>query len=164
MASLGNDLMRENRFAEAEEQFREVLKTQRRVLGPDHPDTLNTIVSLGNALMEQGHYGEARNVYLEALHAQQRVLGPENPGTAMTAYDLGCVAAHQGHKAEAISFLTQAVDHGLEPYGDRGMPKDPDLNSLHGVPAFTALVAHAKQVAQAKQQAAAQKNELKKAD
>lgn len=157
MESLGNNLMGENRFAEAEAQFRQVLKTQRRVLGPDHPDTLNSMVSLGNALMEQGHYGEARNVYLEALHAQQRVLGPENPSTAMTAYDLGCVAAHQGHKAEAISFLTQAVDHGLEPYGDIGMPKDPDLNSLHGVPDFTALVAHAKEVAQAKQKAAVQK-------
>jgi eukaryotic-like serine/threonine-protein kinase len=157
MSSLGNDLMSENRFAEAEKQFRQVLETQRRVLGPDHPDTLNSMMSLGNALMEQGHYVEAQKVYLEALHGEQRVLGPEHPDTALTAYNLGCVAAHQGNKTEAISFLTQAVDHGLEPYGDLGMPKDPDLNSLHGDPHFTALVAHAKEVAQAKQQRAAQK-------
>jgi non-specific serine/threonine protein kinase/serine/threonine-protein kinase len=155
--SLGNTLMGENRFADAEKVFRQVLETQRRVLGPDHPDTLNSTMSLGNALMEQGHYREAEKVYLGAFRGEQRVLGPDHPNTAMTAYDLGCVAAHQGHKAEAISYLTQAVDHGLAPYGDLGMPKDPDLNSLHGDPRFTAVVAHAKEVAQAKQKPAAQK-------
>ena len=156
MTSLGNVLMRENHFADAEKLFRQVLETQRRVLGPDHPDTLNNMTLLGNALMEQGHYSEAEKSYLEALHGQQRVLGPEHPQTALTAYNLACVAAHQGHKTEAISFLTQAVDHGLEPYGDLAMAKDPDLNSLHGDPHFTALVAHAKEVAQAKQKPAAQ--------
>jgi eukaryotic-like serine/threonine-protein kinase len=156
MTSLGNVLMRENHFADAEKLFRQVLETQRRVLGPDHPDTLNNMTLLGNALMEEGHYSEAEKSYLEALHGEQRVLGPEHPQTALTAYNLGCVAAHQGHKTEAISFLTQAVDHGLEPYGDLAMAKDPDLNSLHGDPHFTALVAHAKEVAQAKQKPAAQ--------
>lgn len=157
ITSLGNVLMRENRFADAEKLFRQALETERRVLGPEHPNTLQTMVNLGNALMEEGHYSEAEKVYLEALHGEQRALGPEHPETAMAAYNLGCVAAHQGHKAEAISFLTQAVDHGLEPYGDVGMAKDPDLNSLHGDPRFTALVAHAKEVAQAKQKLAAQK-------
>ncbi len=161
ITSLGNSLMGENRFAEAEKVFRQGFDTQRRVLGPDHPNTLNTMTSLGNALMEEGHYSEAEKVYLEALHGEQRVLGPEHPETAMAAYDLGCVTAHQGHKAEAISFLTQAVDHGLEPYGDLGMAKDPDLNSLHGDPRFTALVAHAKEVAQAKQNLAAKKTGAK---
>jgi eukaryotic-like serine/threonine-protein kinase len=155
--SLGNALMGENRFADAEKQFRQVLGTERRVLGPEHPNTLNGMMSLGNALMEEGHYAEAEKVYLDAFHGEQRVLGTEHPDTAMTAYDLGCVEAHQGHKAEAISYLTQAVDHGLEPYGDLGMPKDPDLNALHGDPRFTAVVAHAKEVAQAKQKPAAQK-------
>jgi tetratricopeptide (TPR) repeat protein len=157
IASLGNTLMGENRFADAEKVFRQVLDTQRRVLGTDHPDTLNSMMSLGNALMEQGHFVEAQKVYLEAFHAEQRVLGPEHPSTAMAAYDLGCVAAHQGHKAEAISYLTLAVNHGLEPYGDLGMPQDPDLNALHGDPRFTAVVAHAKEVALAKQKPTAQK-------
>ena len=156
--SLGNTLMGENRFADAEKVFRQVLETQRRVLGPEHPDTLNDMVSLGNALMEEGHYPEAEKAFLEAFHGEQRVLGPEHPSTAMAAYDLGCVAAHQGHKAEAISYLTQAVDHGLEPYGDLGMPQDPDLNALHGDARFTAVVAHAKEVAQAKQAPAQKAN------
>ena len=151
MSSLGNALMGENRFADAEKQFRQVLEIERRVLGPEHPNTLTAMTSLGNALMEQGHYPEAEKVYLEAFHGEQRVLGTEHPDTAMAAYDLGCVEAHQGHKAEAISYLTQAVDHGLEPYGDLGMPQDPDLNALHGDARFTAIVAHAKEVAQAKQ-------------
>jgi hypothetical protein len=35
------------------------------------------------------------------------------------------------------------------------MEKDSDLDSLHGDPRFAALVAHAKQVAEAKQKSAA---------
>jgi len=155
--SLGNTLIIENRFADAEKVFRQVIETQRRALGPEHPDTLNSMMSLGNALMEQGHYTEAEKVYLDTFHAEQRVLGPDHPDTAMTAYDLGCVKAHEGHKAEAISYLTQAVDHGLEPYGDIGMPNDPDLNWLHGDPRFTAVIAHAKEVAQTKQKPAPQR-------
>ena len=157
MTSLGNTLMAENRFADAEKIFQQALEIERRVLGPDHPDTLSTMTSLGNALMEQGHYSEAQKVYLAVLHTQQRVLGPEHPDTALTAYNLGCVAAHQGHKAEAIAYITQAVDHGLAPYGDLGMGKDPDLNSLHGDHDFTALVAHAKVVAQAKEKPVARR-------
>jgi len=85
------------------------------------------------------------------------VVGPEHPDAAETVYNLGCVAARRGDKEQAIALLSQSVDHGLSPRGDLGIERDTDLTSLHGDPRFAALVAHAKQVADAKQKAAAAK-------
>jgi eukaryotic-like serine/threonine-protein kinase len=155
--SLANTFLSENRYKEAETLFRELLDSDRRALGPEHPDTLISMSNLANTLMEEGKYAEAEKLYRQALAIQQRVLPPNHPSAAFTLYNLGCVTAHEGHKTEAISFLRQAVDGNLPAYGDRAMEKDPDLNSLHGDPRFTALVAHAKEVAQAKTAAQKQK-------
>lgn len=145
-ASLADTLLAENRYQEAESLLREIVDSERRVLGPEHPNTLDAMVSLANTLMEAGKYSEAETVYRQ-VHAGDQRVRPDHPSAALTLYDLGCVTAHEGRKDEAFSFLSSAVDHGLPAYGDLAIEKDPDLNSLHGDPRFTALVAHAKQVA-----------------
>jgi eukaryotic-like serine/threonine-protein kinase len=149
-SELGSTLLAEKRYAEAEAVLREVVDADRRALGPDHPDTQSAVQDLANTLMEAGSYTEAESLYRQVLAVERRVLRPDHPDTAITLYNLGCVTAHEGRRTEAISFLTEAVDHGLSAFGDRAMARDPDLQSLHGDSRFTALVARAQQVAQAK--------------
>ena len=149
-SNLGATLLNEKKYAESEALLREVVEADRRALGSDHPDSQTAVLNLANTLMEAGQYPEAETLYRQALAVDRRVLRPDHPDTAITLYDLGCVTAHEGRKTEAIAFLTEAVDHGLSRLGDLGMPKDPDLQSLHSDPRFTALVAHAKEAAQAK--------------
>ena len=67
---------------------------------------------------------------------------------------MGCFAALRGRKDEALSFLREAVDHGLRPGDDLNMEKDSDLKFLHGDPRFDVLMAHAKEVARSKTGAA----------
>ncbi len=148
----------EGHYAEAEKLEREALDILRRVLGPEHPVTLGSMEDLASVLAEEGHYAEAEKLYRETLDIRRRVLGPEHPDTARTAYTLGSIAAHRGNPTEALSLLRQALDHGLSPSAALGMEKDPDLKSLHGDPRFTALVAHAKEVAQSKNAAAQKQN------
>ena len=131
-----------------------MLDTQRRVLGPEHPDTLLTVGTLALTLALEEHYAEAAKLYRELLDANRRVLGPNHPDTLISEYNLACVEAHQGHKDEALSLLRDAVDHGLPPSADLGIDNEPDLKSLHGDARFTALVAHAKHVAEEKQKGA----------
>ena len=149
-SNLGGVLLNEKKYAESEALLREVVDADRRALGSDHPDTQSAVLNLANTLMEAGSYPEAETLYRQVLAVERRVLRPDHPDTAITLYDLGCVTAHEGRKAEAISYLTEAVDHGLSRPGDLGMPQDPDLESLHGDPRFTVLVAHAQEAAQAK--------------
>jgi len=145
MHSLATVLTNESHYAEAEKIFRETLDIQGRILGPEHPDTLVAMSNLANAVMGEGRYDEAEKLFRRTHNVQRRVLGPEHPNTAISAYNLGCIAAHLGRRYEALSLLREAVDHGLPPYADLGMDKDPDLKSLHGDPQFAALVAHAKE-------------------
>jgi len=71
----------------------------------------------------------------------------------MSTYNLGGIALHKGKRAQALSLLREAVDHGLAPNIALHMEKDPDLQTLHGDPRFTVLVAHAKERAAAAQKA-----------
>jgi len=153
VSNLAGVLSDEGRYPEAEKLFREALETERRVLGPEHPRTLQTMGNLASVLTDETRYAEAEKLDRQTLEIDRRVLGPNHPDTARSTYNLACLAAHEGKKSEALGLLREAVDHGLAPYADVGMDKDPDLKALHGDPRFAALVAHAKEVAAAAQEA-----------
>jgi len=143
----------EGKNAQAEVLNVQTLEIRKRVLGLEHSDTLVSMSNLATTYVREGKYAQAEALFTQTFEIQKRVLGPENPLTAVTVYNLGGVAARQGDKDKAIALLSQSVDHGLLPWVDLEIEKDPDLISLHGDPRFAALVVHAKQVAEAKQTA-----------
>jgi eukaryotic-like serine/threonine-protein kinase len=151
MSDLALTIENQGRFPDSEKILREVLDARRRVLGPEHPETLSSIDNLAVNLGMAGRYAEAARLQREELDIDRRVLGPEDPGTAMAEYNLACSEAHEGHKEQALSLLRDAVDHGLPPWGDLAVEKDPDLASLHSDPRFVAVVADAKDRAAAAQ-------------
>lgn len=61
---------------------------QRRVLGPEHPDTLQSVNNLAETLSSQGDPAGARKLHEETLDIWRRVLGPEHPSTSMSAWNL----------------------------------------------------------------------------
>lgn len=150
MSHLANDYLERGKYAQAESLYLQALKIRSRVLGPEHPDTLGTMDDLATTYMEEGKYQQTEALYSQALEIKQRVLGPENPATALTSYNMGCLEALRGDKDKAIVWLRDAIDHGLSPHIDLAMEKDSDLTSLYHDPRFTALVAHAKQMAASK--------------
>jgi eukaryotic-like serine/threonine-protein kinase len=60
---------------------RETLLIQRRVLGPEHPDTLNSMSRLAGIYSWQGRNAEAEKLERQALDIERRVFGPDNPKT-----------------------------------------------------------------------------------
>ena len=147
MGDLARTLQHEQHYAEAEKLCRQTLEIRRRVLGPEARGTLGAMNSLAVTLAMEKHYGEAEKLYRETLDTRRRILGPDNPETASSYLNLGYLEAREGNKEQALSFITQAVDHGLSPSGDLGLETDSVLAFLHGDPRFTALVAHAKEKA-----------------
>jgi len=143
----------EGKYPQAVALQAQAWEIMKRVLGPEHPDTLVSMDHLATAYQDAGEYAQAEELLNQTLEIEKRVFGPEASDTASVIYDLGCVAARRGNKDRSITLLSQAVDHGLLPSDDLAMEKDNDLASLHGDPRFVALVAHAKQVAEAKEQA-----------
>jgi tetratricopeptide (TPR) repeat protein len=65
---LAQTLDKEGHYEEAEKLARETLETQRRVLGPEHPDTASTAYDLACVLAHGGRNDEAISVLREAIN------------------------------------------------------------------------------------------------
>jgi tetratricopeptide (TPR) repeat protein len=102
-------LNRQQKYADAEKQFRELIIVEERVLGPDHPETLrsrrNLFVTLGN----QGKHAAAEAGFRDLLRAEERVLGPEHPDTIGICNNIGFALAQQQRFADAESQFRQVV-------------------------------------------------------
>jgi hypothetical protein len=71
--------------------LRQVLGTQRRVLGSEHPDTLTSAINLACSLSQREKYLEAEQMLQAAIATCQRVLGAMHPITLAAADSLGNV-------------------------------------------------------------------------
>ena len=54
---------------------------QRRTLGDEHPDTLDTLFNLALLLWDKGNTAEALNLFRQELDAVRRVRGEAHPST-----------------------------------------------------------------------------------
>jgi tetratricopeptide (TPR) repeat protein len=79
--------------------YSEVLSTQSRILGNDHPETLGTKANLAATMSRQGNYEEAKRLEIEVLRTMQRALGPTHPQAVCAKenleYTLRCAQALQ---------------------------------------------------------------------
>jgi len=100
---------REQKYAEAEKQFRELIAIEERVLGPQHPETLrgrrNLLVTVGN----QGRHAEAEAGFRNLLAIEERVLGPEHPDTLGVRNNIGFALAQQGRFADAEKQFREVI-------------------------------------------------------
>ena len=141
MNNLATALYDEGRYVEAEKLLRETLGVRRRVLGPEHPDTLTSNSNLANTEMKMRKYTDAEKTLEDVRGIQRRVLGSDHPDTAASTYGMARSAALQGRSERAMSLLGEAIEHGLAPDLDLRMDRDPDLKSLRGNRRFDAVIA-----------------------
>jgi eukaryotic-like serine/threonine-protein kinase len=68
-------------YSRAESLLSQAIDIRSRVLGSEHPDTLNSKERLGLLFVQEGRYSEAERFDRELLDTQRRVLGPEHRET-----------------------------------------------------------------------------------
>ena len=73
-----------------------------RLLGPDHPDTLNARNSLAAAYQAAGLVAEAITLFEQTLVSRERLLGPDHRDTITSQTNLAAAYADAGRFAEAI--------------------------------------------------------------
>ena len=73
-----------------------------RLLGPDHPDTLNSRNSLAAAYLAAGRVAEAIPLFEQILAVRQRTLGPDDSETLISQNNLASAYQDAGRTAEAI--------------------------------------------------------------
>jgi non-specific serine/threonine protein kinase/serine/threonine-protein kinase len=91
-------------------QQERALELRRRVLGPDHHDTVGVMNDLGIIFHAQGKVAEAQKLFAEAVEVKRRLLGPEDASTLRSVNNLAATLAEQGEFAEA-SRLTEENWH-----------------------------------------------------
>ena len=87
--------------AGARDQFAALLPVRERVLGPEHPETLETRHDLARWTGEAGDAAGARDQFAALLPVRERVLGPEHPETLETRHDLARWTGEAGDAAGA---------------------------------------------------------------
>jgi tetratricopeptide (TPR) repeat protein len=128
MASLASS--RQGDYAHAEALMTRVLEARRRLLGAEHPDTVDAINDLAVQYQNQGKYAQAETLLKQALVLDRRVLGPEHTNTLRNLNNLGVIYRQEGKYAEAEAQLTAALAarHRLE--GDEHLDTIASKNSL----------------------------------
>jgi serine/threonine protein kinase len=112
-------VFQQGRVGEAEKIERGLLDTQRRVLGPDHPDTLATVEELAYTVCQEGKgkCSEGINLTRDVLEKQKRAFGPDAFYTLGTMDNLAIMLASDGRPEEAIALQQESLEKHIRVLG-----------------------------------------------
>jgi Tfp pilus assembly protein PilF len=120
-------------YFQAAPLLRDVLAIREKTLGPEHPDTAESLNNLAHLLQAQGDFAGARPLYERALAIREKTLGPEHPYTAVSLNNLASLLRTQGDLAGARPLYERALAVTEKALG----PEHPDtatcLNNLASV-------------------------------
>jgi serine/threonine protein kinase len=123
--TLGNSYFAQGNLDAAAKHLRASLENRRKALGPEHPDTAQSMVSLAEQFVFQGKFGEAETLAREAVSLYRRFLerGDANPRWFAIALNiLGVSLGYRGDAQAAEALFLEAVQVGANLTGaDRGM-------------------------------------------
>ena len=91
----------QGRLDEASTLYEQTLAARERVLGPDHPDILQSRNNLAIAYRDAGRLEEAITLHEQTLAARERVLGPDHPHTLNSRNNLAIAYRDAGRLDEA---------------------------------------------------------------
>jgi eukaryotic-like serine/threonine-protein kinase len=97
-------------YREAAKQHEAALDLRRRVLGPEHPDTLRSMNNLAIVYADEGKYAQAEMLHSQAQEIERRVMGPEHPNTLMSMHNLALVYMREGKYAQAETLYGQTLE------------------------------------------------------
>ncbi|KAI0451044.1 hypothetical protein F5B21DRAFT_393516 [Xylaria acuta] len=98
------------KYSKSEQLYRKTLELKEKVLGKEHPDTLESMNNLANVLQYQGNYEEAKGMFRQVLELKEKVLGKEHPSTLSSINNFANVLQYQGNYEEAKEMFRQALE------------------------------------------------------
>ncbi|MFI5456108.1 MAG: tetratricopeptide repeat protein [Isosphaerales bacterium] len=112
---------------------RRVLESQRRILGPNHPETLATLCQLGESYLQHGDYREASDLLGLSLAGRVRLLGPDHADSIAATHALGRARHALGDLETAEGLLARAMEGRRRAFGPRYPATLSALNDLANV-------------------------------
>jgi len=107
--NLANAYQAIGRFKEAIDLYNKVCSDRERVLGLDHPNTLNSYDGLANAYSSARRLQDAIELHEQVLAARKRVLGLDHPDTLNSQHNLAEDYLRYEWKGEAFACEEQVL-------------------------------------------------------
>src|SRR5438067_1769114 len=99
--AIGDLLMEQGSYRDAEEVLRVAADARERALGPEHADTLRSRTRLAYAQYRQGKYNDAIAGFRGIVALEERISGPMHPDTLLARNGLAIALDNGGKPAEA---------------------------------------------------------------
>lgn len=116
---LGYAVRESGDLCQAESIFRSVLRGRERALGPDHPDTLDSLHELGRTISAQGRHQEARTLFEDLVRKREDIAGGDNPRTLAAAHELATELRYVGALEEAFRRIQHVYERRTELLGGK---------------------------------------------
>jgi serine/threonine protein kinase/tetratricopeptide (TPR) repeat protein len=133
LQTLGNTCFSLGLFGKAAQHQERALEIRRAELGPEHPDTLNSLVDRGISLNNDGDLDAARVVLEQALEANRRVHGDHHTQTAAAVLALGQLLSDQGDYASSQTCFEESLELLGALHGQDSKEAATAMNSLGGL-------------------------------
>jgi len=86
-----------------------LLKSEKNVLGEDHPDTASSYGHIGNLYGRKGDYKNAIKFCEREIAANEKVLGKDHLDTAYSYYNFATVCENHGQMKVAMDYLSRCL-------------------------------------------------------
>jgi Tfp pilus assembly protein PilF len=96
-------------YAQARPLYERALALREKRLGPEHPETAETLNNLAVLFLDEGDNEAARPLFERALAINEKALGAEHPATATTLNNLAQLLRDQGNLAAARPLFERAL-------------------------------------------------------
>jgi serine/threonine protein kinase/tetratricopeptide (TPR) repeat protein len=108
--TLGKAYQALGEYPEAQKHLERSRTLRQRLLGGDHPDTLQSLNSLGSLHLARGQYDAAEPIIQQTLEARRAQLGPDHPDTLDSMDNLGVLLIYRGRFDQAESLYQEIVE------------------------------------------------------
>ena len=117
-------------YSKAEPLVKRALAIDEKTLGPEHPDTAQSLNDLAVLYKSQGLYSNAEPLYQRALVIREKALGPEHPDTSSSLNNLAGLYDNQGLYVKAESLYKRALAINEKALGPEHRDTANSLNNL----------------------------------
>jgi CHAT domain-containing protein/Tfp pilus assembly protein PilF len=123
----------QNRYADAEAEFKRALTIYEKSFGVDDPAVAVPLGFLVSHYQQQGRYSEAEPLAERALSINQKMLGPDDPQVAVALNNLAAIYQAHDRFAEAEQMYQRALKINEKTLGPDHLTVATTLDSLAGL-------------------------------
>ena len=129
-ATLGETYYYLGEPAVAFRQFERAAELRRKGLGPDHPDTLESLDNIAHIHLDAGRIDEAMALLTETLRRRKETLGADHDDTLDSLNNLAVAYQDDGQVAKAIPLLEEILKRRKDKHG---LDHPSTLNSMNNL-------------------------------